>query len=176
MHESSFPIQLWTTNVRSFYIVLEKKKSSSWLFVGSVALRTWQDEKWNRGSWGSGGQKSPEYQGDALWPHLSRTWLQKPCGYLYRWKPLLNKLYLFIFILFSLQELALCGRRVNLLGRLHLKKLSTALTVSLCRMRDFNWFGNASITIPILMGSNNCFTEIIADVFLPCTANIHLLY
>ncbi|MEE6522716.1 hypothetical protein FKM82_021325 [Ascaphus truei] len=47
--------------------------------------------------------------------------------------------------------------------------------LSHCRMMDFKLFGNGLITPPRLMGSNNCFSKIIADVFPPWhCVNTHL--
>ncbi|MEE6526683.1 hypothetical protein FKM82_027469 [Ascaphus truei] len=42
-------------------------------------------------------------------------------------------------------------------------------------MMDFKLFGNGLITRPRLMGGNNCFAKIIADVFPPWhCVNTHL--
>ena len=39
--------------------------------------------------------------------------------------------------------------------------------LSLCRMMDSKLFGNDLITLPRLVGGNNCFSKIITDVFSP---------
>jgi len=54
-----------------------------------------------------------------------------------------------------------------LLGRLAVECFLPLNNLSHCMMMDTKLFGNGLITLLGLVGSNNCFSKIIVDVFPP---------